>query len=73
LGCTVIVIDINREEKRDAIDVRLCDFDDTAYRVIVDAKERDTLRVSCYPLPHYYHPSPPSPATWLPKYIIPVW
>jgi len=34
------------EEKRDAIDVRLCDFDDTSYRVVIDAKERDTLRVS---------------------------
>lgn len=40
------IIRENPEEKRDAVDVRLCDFDDTAYRVIVDAKERDTLRVS---------------------------
>lgn len=42
----------NPDEKREAIDVRLCDFDDTSYRVVVDVKERDTLRVSialpCY-------------------------
>jgi hypothetical protein len=41
----IVWLVINREEKRDAVDVRLCDFDETAYRVIVDAKERDTLRV----------------------------
>jgi len=48
LGETVSsqIIRENPEEKREPIDVRLCDFDDTSYRVIVDAKERDTLRVS---------------------------
>jgi len=41
------IIRENPEEKSDAIDVRLCDFDDTSYRVVVDAKTApDTLRVS---------------------------
>jgi len=40
------IIRENPEEKREPIDVRLCDFDDTSYRVVVDAKERDTLNVS---------------------------
>jgi len=54
LGETVSaqIIRENPEEKREAIDVRLSDFDDTSYRVVVDAKEKDTLKVSisipCY-------------------------
>jgi len=40
------------EEKREPIDVRLCDFDDVSYRVIVDAKNKSAMRVSmnlpCY-------------------------
>jgi actin related protein 2/3 complex subunit 2 len=50
--CSSQIIRENPEEKREPIDVRLCDFDDTSYRVVVDAKERDQLRVSisipCY-------------------------
>jgi len=34
------------EEKRDPIDVRLCDFDDVTYRVTIDAKAKDTMLVS---------------------------
>jgi len=58
LGETVSaqIIRENPEEKRDAIDVRLSDFDDTSYRVVIDAKEKDTLRVSisipCYSTIH---------------------
>jgi len=40
------VIRENPEEKREAIDVRLCDFDDTSYRVVVTAEAKDTIRVS---------------------------
>jgi len=31
---------------REPIDVRLCDFDDVAYRVVIDAKDRNTMKVS---------------------------
>jgi len=40
------------EEKREPIDVRLCDFDDVSYRVVVDAKAKSIMKVSmnlpCY-------------------------
>jgi len=40
------------EEKREPIDVRLCDFDDVSYRVVVDAKAKNLMKVSmnlpCY-------------------------
>jgi len=36
----------NPEEKRDAIDVRLCDFDDVAYRVSIDKENRSLMKVS---------------------------
>jgi len=40
------------ESKRDPIDVRLHDFDDTSYRIVIDKDSRDTMRVSmsmpCY-------------------------
>lgn len=43
---------INAEGKRDALDVRLCDFDDVAYRIQVDKDNLDVLKVSmnayCY-------------------------
>lgn len=43
---------INAEGKRDALDVRLCDFDDVAYRIQVDKDNLDSLKVSmssyCY-------------------------
>jgi len=34
------------EEKRDAIDVRLCDFDDVMYRVVIEKENRSVMRVS---------------------------
>jgi len=40
------------KKKREPVDIRLCDFDDVAYRLVVDAKARDILTVSmqlpCY-------------------------
>jgi len=40
------------EEKREPIDVRLCDFDDVSYRIVVDAKNKSMMKVSmnlpCY-------------------------
>jgi actin related protein 2/3 complex subunit 2 len=40
------------EEKREPIDVRLCDFDDVSYRVIIDKDSKSLMRVSmnlpCY-------------------------
>jgi len=40
------------KKKREPLDVRLCDFDDVSYRLVVDAKARDVLTVSmqlpCY-------------------------
>jgi len=40
------------KKKREPMDVRLCDFDDVSYRLVVDAKARDVLTVSmqlpCY-------------------------
>jgi len=40
------------KKKREAMDVRLCDFDDVAYRLVIDVKQRDILTVSlqlpCY-------------------------
>jgi len=39
-------------KERDPIDVRLCDFDDVMYHVVIDAENRDVMRVSlalpCY-------------------------
>lgn len=37
---------IMAEEKREAIDVRLCDFDDVAYRVQVEKDNTDLMKVS---------------------------
>jgi len=34
------------EEKRDPIDVRVCDFDDVSYRMTIEAENRDVLLVS---------------------------
>jgi actin related protein 2/3 complex subunit 2 len=34
------------EEKRDPIDVRVCDFDDVSYRLTIEAENRDVLLVS---------------------------
>lgn len=38
--------------KREPIDVRLCDFDDVTYRIVIDAKQRNIMKVSmnlpCY-------------------------
>lgn len=34
------------EEKRDPIDVRLCDFDDVSYRIQIEAENRDVLLLS---------------------------
>lgn len=34
------------EEKRDPIDVRVCDFDDVSYRLTIEADNRDVLLVS---------------------------
>ncbi len=43
---------INAEGKREALDVRLCDFDDVAYRIQVDKDNLDLMKVSfssyCY-------------------------
>jgi len=36
----------NPEEKRDAIDVRLCDFDDVHYRVSIEKDNRSAMKVS---------------------------
>jgi len=36
----------NTEEKRDAIDVRLCDFDDVMYRIVIEKENRSAMRVS---------------------------
>jgi len=42
----------NPEEKIDPIDVKLCDFDDVSYRVVIEAESRNILTVSmslpCY-------------------------
>jgi len=47
-----IFLDVKGGEKREPLDVRLCDFDDVAYRVIVDAKAKNNMQVSmqlpCY-------------------------
>jgi len=41
-----------KEAKREPIDVRLCDFDDVSYRIVIDAKAKNFLKVSmnlpCY-------------------------
>lgn len=37
---------IMAEEKRDGIDVRLCDFDDVSYRVQVDKDKNDLMKLS---------------------------
>lgn len=46
------VEDTGKPRKREPIDVRLCDFDDVSYRVVIDAKDRDSMKVSmslpCY-------------------------
>lgn len=40
------------DSKREPIDVRLCDFDDVSYRIVIDAKAKNLLQVSmglpCY-------------------------
>jgi len=38
--------DAKADAKREPIDVRLCDFDDVSYRVVVDAKSKNLLTVS---------------------------
>jgi len=53
LGETVAAqINSGSDSKREPIDVRLCDFDDASYRVIVDSKSKNLLQVSlnlpCY-------------------------
>jgi len=35
-----------KEAKRPAVDIKLCDFDDTSYRVTIDSADRSTLLVS---------------------------
>jgi actin related protein 2/3 complex subunit 2 len=40
-------------EKREAVDVRLCDFDDVSYRITVDKDAMDVMKVSMN-LPCYY-------------------
>ncbi len=43
---------INAEGKREALDVRLCDFDDVSYRVQVEKENLDVMKLSfsayCY-------------------------
>jgi actin related protein 2/3 complex subunit 2 len=49
LGETVsaqLIRDSNNEEKREAIDVRLCDFDDVLYRIVIEKDNRSLMRVS---------------------------
>jgi hypothetical protein len=53
LGETVAAqINGGGDSKREPIDVRLCDFDDASYRVIIDSKTKNLLQVSlnlpCY-------------------------
>jgi len=53
LGETVAAqINGGSDSKREPIDVRLCDFDDVSYRVVLDAKDKSHLQVSlnlpCY-------------------------
>jgi len=38
--------DAKADAKREPIDVRLCDFDDVSYRVVIDAKTKNLLTVS---------------------------
>jgi len=42
----------SKTPQREPIDVRLCDFDDVSYRVVIDAKDRSIMKVSiglpCY-------------------------
>jgi len=38
--------DAKADAKREPIDVRLCDFDDVSYRVVIDAKSKNLLTVS---------------------------
>jgi len=38
--------DAKADAKREPIDVRLCDFDDVSYRVVIDAKAKNLLTVS---------------------------
>jgi len=38
--------DKDKGDKREPIDVRLCDFDDVSYRVVIDAKSKNILTVS---------------------------
>jgi actin related protein 2/3 complex subunit 2 len=40
------ILPADKTHKRDAIDVRLCDFDDVMYHIVVDAKDKEKLRVS---------------------------
>jgi actin related protein 2/3 complex subunit 2 len=49
LGETIsaqLIRDSNNEEKREAIDVRLCDFDDVSYRVTIEKEDRSKMRIS---------------------------
>jgi len=53
LGETVAAqINGGADSKREPIDVRLCDFDDASYRVIIDGKTKNLLQVNlslpCY-------------------------
>jgi len=52
LGETVGAQITGGETKREPIDVRLCDFDDVSYRIVIDAKAKNLLQVSmglpCY-------------------------
>jgi len=41
-----VAAQIRGGEKREAIDVRLCDFDDVSYRITVDKDDMDTMKVS---------------------------
>jgi actin related protein 2/3 complex subunit 2 len=49
LGETVsaqLIRDSNNEEKREAVDVRLCDFDDVNYRIVIEKENRSQMRIS---------------------------
>jgi len=52
LGETVAAQINGTDSKREPIDVRLCDFDDVSYRIVIDAKAKNLLQVSlglpCY-------------------------
>merc|ERR1719174_2094719 len=37
---------LNQEGKRDAIDVKICDFDEVAYSIKIDEKTRETMTIA---------------------------